>query len=114
MSYAALRRDAPGTDTLVDLTCLLALLCAYASFGHLVNDYSDRDADRAAGKRRPLGEWSTRSALALIAACAGVTALAAMRFDAATTALSLLALALAAAYSLAPLRLKERGILGWL
>ncbi|HKX37642.1 MAG TPA: hypothetical protein VJN20_03195, partial [Burkholderiales bacterium] len=98
MCYAALRGETLGAGELLDLACLLALLCSYACFGHLVNDYSDREADRAAGKRRPLAEWSARSALAVIAAFATATlALAAARFDAGAAGLSALALLLAAA-----------------
>lgn len=114
LCYAALQGASLGAVRLLDMALLAALFCLYASFGHLVNDYSDLEADRSAGKRRALASWSRPAALAMVVAFAAATALVAVvRFDAGTVALTGLALLLAAIYSLPPLRLKERGISGW-
>jgi 4-hydroxybenzoate polyprenyltransferase len=114
MSYAVLRRDDPGTAQLAQMAALFVLLCLYAAFGHIVNDYSDRTADRKAGKNRILESWSEPAALtAILIPCVGAAGLAAACFDTRTLALTVLALLLAALYSLPPVQLKIRGILGW-
>src|SRR3954468_241990 len=46
ISYAALRRGASDGTLLADLVSLVILFCLYASFGHIVNDYSDLEVDR--------------------------------------------------------------------
>jgi cytochrome P450 PksS len=113
MSYAVLRGGSPGTAELADMAVLLALLCLYASYGHIANDYSDLAIDRAAGKRRPLAGWGPPAALATIAVTGcGAVLLALARFEAGTAALTALAVLLAGSYSLPPVRLKERGVLG--
>ena len=115
MSYAVLRGEAYETAQLADMASLLALIILYASFGHIINDYSDFDIDRAAGKTKYLASLSRPAALTTVALFAGGPVLVALaRFDTGTTALTAIALIAAASYSLPPLRLKERGILGCL
>jgi cytochrome P450 PksS len=92
---------------------LVVLFCCYAAFGHIVNDYADREVDRKAGKVRALSRLGEPAALAAVAVpAAGAIAIALWRFDRGTIALTAAALAVAAAYSLPPARLKTRGILG--
>jgi len=113
LAYAALTGDADPSTRVGDVLALLVLFVAYASFGHLVNDYADLDTDRAAGKARPLAAWPVGRARVAVVLTGAVTAVAAyVRFDASTLAVTLAALAAAALYSLPPARLKERGIAG--
>jgi len=115
MSYAVLVRRQPAIAEAGRLVALFLLLCLYAAFGHIANDYADRDVDRAAGKRRILASWSEPVALlAMTAPALAAVGIAWTCFDAATVSLTLLAIAVAAVYSLPPARLKVRGILGWI
>lgn len=112
--YAVLRQPAPGLAQLRTAAALLAVLSFYAAFGHVINDYADRAADRAAGKPKLLAAWSEPAALAAVTIPAlGTAIIAAVTFNTATVALTFAALLLAAIYSLPPLRLKERDLLGW-
>jgi 4-hydroxybenzoate polyprenyltransferase len=114
MCYAVLRMEAPGIIEAAQMVALLLLLCLYAAFGHIVNDYADREADRTAGKKKLLAEWGEPAALAAVAVPAiGTMAVAWLCFDQYTLALTLLSVLVAAVYSLPPARLKERGVLGW-
>ena len=67
MCYAVLRMEAPGITEAAQMAALLLLLCLYAAFGHIVNDYADRDADRTAGKKKLLAQWSEPAALTAVA-----------------------------------------------
>jgi predicted O-linked N-acetylglucosamine transferase (SPINDLY family)/4-hydroxybenzoate polyprenyltransferase len=112
MYYAALAQPGPSGRLQGEMALLLAALCAYASFGHLVNDFSDRQADRVAGKRNVLATLSERNAWALVIV-AGAAGLALSYWQRPGAIASLgAAYVLAAAYSLPPLRLKERGAAG--
>jgi 4-hydroxybenzoate polyprenyltransferase len=114
MCYSVLRMEAPGILAAAEMAALLLLLCLYAAFGHIVNDYADRDADRRAGKKKLLAQWSEPAALTAVALPAiGTVAAAWILFDQYTLALTLLSVLVAALYSLPPARLKERGLLGW-
>ena len=68
-----------------------------------------------ARKNRILLHWSEPAALSAVAIpAAGTVGLAVVFFDGYTSALAILAVLLAALYSLPPVRLKERGIFGWI
>jgi hypothetical protein len=90
----------------------LAVCAAYVS---VVNDLTDRDADRAAGKPNRLAGRSRAVAPAAIAACvalgAGI-ALLAWRDDPLALAAYAASWIAFSAYSIAPLRLKARGAAG--
>jgi 4-hydroxybenzoate polyprenyltransferase len=58
MVYVVLQMEHPGVMQAKQMAALLALFCCYAAFGHIVNDYADRDVDRKAGKKRLLASWS--------------------------------------------------------
>lgn len=93
---------------------LILFTCLCGAFGHVANDHADRACDRIAGRLSPVAELSRRTVrwtLALL----GTTALGVLAFAAprpAAIVAGTAALALAAAYSLPPLRLKARGASG--
>ncbi len=84
------------------------------AWGHLVNDLSDVQQDRDAGRRNSLAHLSPGARFAATLSCAALAFLPAIVVDYGREAiLWLSACALVpAAYSLRPLRLKERGVLG--
>ena len=112
--YAGLLQPQLGIRQLGPMAALFLLLCLYAAFGHLINDYADRELDRAAGKDRPLARWSEPACfVALTLPCLGAAIVAIGCFDRPTIALIVAAFLIAALYSMPPARLKQRGRLGW-
>jgi 4-hydroxybenzoate polyprenyltransferase len=112
--YGTLLREHPGSAELVDVVWLLGAVCMLASFGYLVNDFSDRSADRLVGKKNVLANMNgIATAFVVILPMIATVALAASRFSSSLVMLSALSCAVAATYSLEPIRLKERGIWGW-
>ncbi|HET7460070.1 MAG TPA: UbiA family prenyltransferase [Longimicrobium sp.] len=93
---------------------VILFTCLCAAFGHVANDHADRECDRSAGRLRPAAALTRHAAslvlVALGAAALGVLAMAAT--SPAAAAAGIAGLALSAAYSLGPLRLKERGAAG--
>ncbi|HOG47403.1 MAG TPA: UbiA family prenyltransferase, partial [Anaerolineae bacterium] len=89
---------------------------ALLAFGYLINDLADTAVDRMAGKRRAMDGIARWLAWLICGIVAAVAALALRPSWGRPLVLILLALSLglAAAYSLPPLRLKERGWLGLL
>ena len=114
MFYAALVRPHFGARLLGEMALLLVILSAYAAFGHMINDYSDREADLRAGKRNAMAAVSARRAKALLALSAMLGFVPALYFQPTVIALLVVSYLLAAAYSMPPWRLKERGWLGLL
>ena len=114
MYYAALSQPGPSGRLQAEMAFLLAVLCVYAAFGHLVNDLSDREADRVAGKRNVLATLSEQKARVLVLAAGAIGIVLALPYwQQPGVIVSLIsAYALAAFYSLPPLRLKERGAAG--
>ncbi len=96
------------------LALFLATAVATAAFGHLLNDLADQRADRAAGIARGLHDLSPagRSALLAVALAAALLPWLALPRDRWNMACFAAELALLAAYSLPPCRLKERGAAG--
>lgn|GEM_PF-4738788 len=99
----------------VEVVAILAMLAALASFGYGLNEIADRVSDARAGQRNLAAELAPldRYAFPLLA---GVLALAlslagGSGFGAATL-FALVCLAASTAYSVAPVRLKERGFSG--
>lgn len=114
MGYAGLVQADPDLALLGRMAALTAILCLFAAFGHLINDYSDLEADRVAGKKRLLADWSRPAAIgAMTGLAVAILAIAVAVFDTATVALVAASVALGIAYSLPPARLKERATLGW-
>ena len=85
-----------------------------AAFAHVVNDLTDREVDRIAGKRNALTDADRWLPWALMGGCA-VLAITPWLFVAigVPAAVTLIALVLTSiAYSVPPVRLKRRGMLG--
>lgn len=111
--YAAMA--GPTAPSLADLAGLALSLCLYAMFGYMVNAWSDRRADLAAGKPSALARLPGASAgilvvFVLLSAMGVPLLLYAGRPD--VLVLHGASLAMAALYSLPPVRFKERGALG--
>jgi glycosyltransferase involved in cell wall biosynthesis len=88
-------------------------IAGIGSFGHVINDWCDIDADAAAGKSNRLAGlvgWQ-RYLLAVALLAVALLPWLALPFDSLSIALLLLEFALLLAYSISPLRLKERPIL---
>jgi len=116
VAYLLLARPqpAPAPPAYLALALFLASAVASAAFGHLVNDWTDLEADARAGKRRALASLSPPARAAVTA---GALALAvapwwALPPSPAARALFAVEILLFLAYSLPPLRLKERGAAG--
>jgi protein O-GlcNAc transferase len=112
--YAALSGSTLDIRLIGNMTILMVTLGIYASFGHIINDFSDREADRRAGKQNLLATLSPRGALAfvLLAAAAGVVSVLFYWRQPDVVALLALCYGLATLYSSPPVRLKERGATG--
>jgi 4-hydroxybenzoate polyprenyltransferase len=88
----------------------------YLAFGYALNDYADREIDRIAGKINLIGNLPKPVAflfLFLILASSIIVLIPFLHLPAVALC-AFLAYAAAAAYSLWPIRLKERGVLGLL
>ena len=114
--YAAAHHvDESITDAAGRLALGVFVLAAGATYVSLLNDLTDIEADRAAGKANRLAGRSRGAALAATGATLAVGVVLAVvvwqtsRWAAAATAGAYLAFTL---YSLPPVRLKGRGILG--
>jgi len=111
--YASMILAAPG---FAESLCLLALsfmtIIGIASFGHVVNDWSDIAADQRAGKRNPLAAIGrgSRWALLALALAIGLLPWIYLPMTAVSAQLLVLEFALFIAYSVPPVRLKERGV----
>lgn len=109
MVYAVLRMPQPAAAQAIQMAALFVLLCLYVAFGHVVNVFP---AARSMS-RSVLAGWSERSALiALAIPCISTVDLALICFDATAAAMTMISVLIAALYSLPPVRLKERGVLG--
>ena len=114
--YAALCRPELGAFFVLGETArLLAVIIVYASFGFLVNSYSDRQVDVEAGKPNPLAAMTETRARLLVAVVAlvGLAGSFLLYLDRVSVfVVTVAAYLVAAAYSLAPVRLKERDLWG--
>lgn len=93
---------------------VILFTCLCGAFGHLVNDYADRDCDRLVGKLTVIAQLGTGRARLLLLLVGGsiLTILARADFSLSTEMAGGTTVLLAAAYSLPPLRLKGKGALG--
>ena len=97
------------------LLVFFVFLFTYLAFGYVVNDFSDMEADRRAGKKKLITGISRPWVAAIIALLilAGAAPLCFFsQFDWKAALILLLNYLLGASYSLKPLRFKERGIAG--
>ncbi len=117
LCHALLSRPSIDFAVVGEATVLFVMFCCYAAFGYAVNSFSDASADEIAGKPNPFSEMSREqagvviTAISAVAILAGVVAVA-RYWRADIGVLVGAAYLVAAAYSLAPVRLKERGFLG--
>lgn len=115
--YAAITADADALSVTGDMAVLFLLLCLYASFGYSVNSLSDRAVDTSVDKSNALAEIPDRAGKYLVGILAGASiafVFYVFRGQPSVTVLFCLAFLTAAAYSLKPVRFKERGMLGLL
>lgn len=105
----------PLSDAAVEgrTAAVIVFTCCCAAFGHVANDYADRDCDRLKGRISRAAGLTGRGAWLVMAALAGLSlAFLAMAATIPAAVAGVATPALAAAYSLPPLRLKGRGAAG--
>lgn len=98
------------------LVAMAGTVASWAAFGYAVNEVADRDPDLRAGRTNRAASLpgATWSSLLVLSAAAAVGLSLTWVADAAAPLFVAAGLALAAGYSVSPLRLKERGALGLL
>lgn len=113
--YLCLAEPLPAGKALARFALVTLFACLFLAFGYLINDYSDRDCDRRAGKRKLIA--SLPDSTILIVLC--LVGLGGMAIPFSLIANHLLGIGLTAityffavSYSLPPLRFKERGVWG--
>jgi 4-hydroxybenzoate polyprenyltransferase len=115
VAYAGfLLGDIPAPIALPALLRLLLAILAVAGYGYVLNDVFDIDEDRRRGKANrvaTLKRWQ-QAALLLLLASLALAPLVRGPFSTVSTFLAVMNLALPMLYSIPPIRLKERGILG--
>lgn len=98
----------------VRLVAAIVSIVAVAAYGYVVNDCFDVESDRRAGKTNQMARWPVWRRVALIAAILAVGWAPALLVAYRPVACLLLAVdfLLPTIYSMPPIRLKERGVLG--
>lgn len=113
---AALVYDVPLAGMVEALGLILALCLSAGAYGHFINDATDVEADRKAGKPNQMARFPAwaRAGICLGTLALGLLPAAVLPYS--TLSLILLGLEFLAPslYSIPPFRLKERGILGLL
>ncbi len=90
-------------------------IVTFYGFGYAINDFSDKEIDRKAGKENVMGEISPAAGLFVLALLVmGCLPFLAMHWNGKTALLFALVYFWGAAYSVRPFRFKERGALGLL
>jgi 4-hydroxybenzoate polyprenyltransferase len=105
--------SAPG-HAMAALAAAIFAICMVATFGYVVNDLFDLEQDARSGRRNTMVRMR-RGARAALCVIPVALAFGALRFVAASPAVFALLsvnLLLPALYSIPPIRLKERGLLG--
>jgi len=114
-SYMGLAHGQTSAKFLTDLLLFVFVFAtSHSAYGFLVNDLGDREMDRRHGKRNTFLELGTKKGWALLAAVTAVMLLSGLPFVIRPGFVALWGLwwFVAVAYSLPPLRLKERGAVG--
>ena len=105
----------PARQVIVRFTLVTAFACLYLAFGYLINDYSDRETDRLAGKLKLIASLPAPAAVVLLCLL-GLAGMAIPLFLIGNRVLALgltaVAYFFAAFYSMPPVRFKERGVWG--
>lgn len=111
---AALGSSLAGSEIVRRTVGVIAFTCLCAAFGHVANDFADRECDNAAERHTAAARMaSVPAAVVLLLLSAGaIGALAAVTASPVALSAGVATMALAAAYSLPPFRLKVRGSAG--
>jgi 4-hydroxybenzoate polyprenyltransferase len=114
--YLMLKEPQPPLESYARFGCMVIFTTLYLAFGYMLNDYADREVDRKANKTNLLGNLPRPIAwlFLLLTLTLGVLVLLPFCHQLSVVWSAALAYAAAAAYSLRPMRLKERGFLGLL
>jgi 4-hydroxybenzoate polyprenyltransferase len=104
---------ASGSDFLLALAALVTVIALVCNFGYAINDLFDVEEDARTGKENAVSRLGA-SGLTFVAVLSafGSLAIAALAIGEAGAALTLCALLLPLAYSMPPLRIKERKWIG--
>ncbi|MDD4577120.1 MAG: UbiA family prenyltransferase [Anaerolineaceae bacterium] len=105
----------PVDIALPRLVVLLIFCCSYLAFGYLINDFSDKKIDQAAGKIKAIQNFSDSTILSLLVILFIIGSAMAL-VSISNTYLTILFLFVAYFfgffYSMPPLRFKEKGVWG--
>lgn len=113
--YFACSTQGPASFAFRTIIAISLFTVCLAAFGYAINDYSDRESDRIAGKANALSHCSETAAIgAVLGPLLGSVVILVLvyRDRADILSLGLVTLFVTAGYSLHPLRFKERGICG--
>lgn len=114
--YLALRYPLPWPDAVARYSLSIIFCALFLAYGYAVNDYSDLEIDKLAGKKKLIAEIPRIKTLVLLIALVllGIIVLLPYYQDRKVIVAVVLCYMLGTAYSVAPIRLKERGIAGLL
>lgn len=114
VGFLFLLDERPTPEILLRFAAWILFCAAFLAFGYSVNDYADRDADRRAGKANALHGRKAGWALAWLLALSALSlaSLAPWLADRRLALIVASSYAFSLAYSLPPMRLKERGLAG--
>ncbi len=106
----------PPDERPLTIVEMMVTVAFWAAFGYGVNDIADRPADGRAGKANQAAQISiaSRTLFLMFTAGGAVTVCLVWASDAAAPAFVVAGLVMALAYSVRPIRLKERGVWGLL
>lgn len=114
--FLTLCHPLPWPDAVMRYGLSLIFCALFLAYGYTLNDYSDLEIDKLAGKRKLIAEMPRSYALVLlvILVLLGIAVLFPYYRDREVVLDVVLCYVLGTAYSLPPIRLKERGIAGLL
>lgn len=112
--YIGLANHQVGPAFVLDATMFLIFASLHSAMGYVVNDWGDRELDKQHGKSNAFDRLSPQNGAAALLALIGLAFLSGLYFASRPYVLPLWLTwsFFALAYSLKPLRLKERGIVG--
>jgi 4-hydroxybenzoate polyprenyltransferase len=110
---ALLSGTTPASELLYQLGIVVAVVSLVCNFGYILNELSDVIEDLAVRRKNVSAALGARRLTVIAVLCAGIAlALSAVAIGAGAVAITAAALLLPLAYSVPPLRLKERKWLG--
>lgn len=114
--YLAMHYPLPWPDAVARYSVSIIFCALFLAYGYAVNDYSDLEIDKLAGKRKLIAETPRINALVFLIALVllGIVVLLPYYRDRKVILTVVLCYMLGTAYSLPPIRLKERGMAGLL